>query len=319
MKFWNTIIAINMLFALFFKANGQTCCSGGTPLLGNLGISGSEPGTIYIQLAYDYNFLDHLYAGTQRLDDNSRERITQTALLQLVYPFSDKISLNGLFTYVSQERTIYSQLDQINRTKTQGLGDAVLLFQYSPISGFERHLTLATGPKLPVGKFDAIDDEFGLVVSPDLQPGSGSLDAIFGATYQEYQLFGVPGFTFSTSLSYRLTTAARRFEGDNKYRFGNETMLSAGVQKNFLIRRTGVTPSLFAQYRHSAADETDGLEVAGTGGNWIYLSPGLNIELNNYLAINAAAELPVYRNLKGTQLTTTYRFNVGLAIKIFTN
>ena len=318
MEIWKNISFLFVLLVVIYEANGQTCCSGGTPLLGNLGISGSEPGTVYLQLAYDYNFLDDLYAGTDLLDDNTRERKTQTALLQVVYAFSEKIALNGLFTYVHQERTIRS-LGQINKTQTQGLGDAVLLFQYTPFSGFKRSLTLAAGPKLPVGKFDATDDEFGLVVSPDLQPGSGSLDAIFGTTYQEFQLFDVPGFTFNTSLSYRLTTPARRFDGDNKYRFGSETMLSTGLQKNVLIKRIGITPSFFMQYRHTAKDETDGAEVAGTGGNWIYLTPGLNLELSNNLAINAAAEIPVYRNLQGTQLTTTYRFNVGVAYKIFTN
>lgn len=318
MKRSKIILLLLLVFGLF-KSNGQTCCSGGTPLLGNLGISGAEPGTIFIQVAYDYNFLDDLYSGIELLNDKTRERLTQTALLQVVYPFSERIAVNGLFTYVSQERIIHSQTGQENQTRTQGLGDAVLLFQYSPVLGLKRNLTLAVGPKLPVGKFDATDDEFGLVVSPDLQPGSGSFDAIFGANFQEAFLFNVTGLTFSTSLSYRLTTPARRFEGDNKYRFGNETMLSAGLQKTFLLKRTGITPSLFVQYRNTAADETDGDEVAGTGGNWIYISPGLNVELTRHLAVNAAAELPVYRNLNGTQLTTTYRFNFGLAIKIFTN
>ena len=264
MKVLKTTITLLLLILFPDRTMAQTCCSGGTPLLGNLGINGAEPGSVFVQVAYDYNFLDDLYAGTERLDDNTRERLTQTALLQLIYPFSEQFAVNGLFTYVSQERTIHSQEGQVNKTGTKGLGDAVVLFQYSPVSGLKRNLTLALGPKLPVGKFDATDDEFGLVVSPDLQPGSGSFDAIFGSTFQESHLFNAVGLSFSTSLTYRLTTPARRFEGDNKYRFGNETMLSMGLQKNFLLKRMGVTPSFFAQYRHTAADETDGAEVAGT-------------------------------------------------------
>lgn len=319
MKIRKTLMLLSFVLLAWNNVNCQTCCSGGTPLLGNLGINGIEPGTVYFQLAYDYNYLDDLYAGRELLDDNTRERLTQTALLQVVYPFSEKMSVNGLFTYVGQQRTIFTETGQANVTETNGLGDAVLLLQYSVLSVFKRSLVLAAGPKLPIGKFDATDDEFGLVVSPDLQPGSGSLDGIFGASYQESQILKITGLSFNASASYRLTTPAKRFEGDIKYRFGNESMLSLGLQKNFLIKKIGVTPSVFTQYRHTSADKTDGLTVAGTGGDWIYISPGLNLELSNNLSINAAAELPVYRNLKGTQLTTSYRFNVGLAIKLFKN
>ena len=257
--------------------------------------------------------------GTELINDKSRERLTQTVLLQVIYPFSEKFSINGLFTYVGQQRTIYSSTGSTNKTQTSGVGDAVILFQYSLISDLKRSLTLAAGPKLPIGKFDATDDEFGIVLSPDLQPGSGSLDAIFGASFQEAHLFNLVGLGLNASASYRYTTPSRRFDGDNKYRFGNETLLSVGIVKNILLKTVGFTPSLFARYRSTSVDKIDNLEVPGTGGDWIYLNPGINIELSNKLAINGSAEVPVYRNLNGTQLTTSYRFNVGLAFKIFRN
>jgi hypothetical protein len=317
---WNgKYLALFFLILIVAESKGQTCCSGGTPLTGNLGIQGFEAKSWYFQLSYDYNFLDDLYSGTQKLDDNSRERVTQTLLLQAIYSFSDKFSVNGLFSYVDQKRTIFSFIGETNVTQANGLGDVIILVQYTPFSNLKRSFTIAAGPKLPVGKFDATDPEFGLVLSPDLQPGSGSLDGIVGATFQEFHLFKVPGLTLNSSIGFRVTSPAQRFEGDFKYRFGNETIVTLGIQKNFIIKKAGLTPSLFMNYRKTLQDETDGSKVAGTGGNWLYLSPGFSFEPGNNWSISMSGELPVYRNLNGTQLTTSYRFNVGLAIKINSN
>lgn len=312
------ILLIAFVLLITVETNGQTCCSGGTPLTGNLGIKDIDKNTIFFQLSYDYNFLNDLYSGTTKLNDDSRERVTQTILLQTIYPISDKFSINALFTYVRQERTIFSDIGT-NITRTNGLGDVVVLGQYTLLSNLKRSLVVAAGPKLPVGRFDARDDEFDLVVSPDLQPGSGSLDGIIGLSYSEGHLFNISGLSLFTTMGYRLTTPARRFDGDDKYRFGNESMLSVGLTKNFLINKIGITPMINLGYRNTSSDRIEDFDVAGTGGDWIYVIPGIDIELNNSLSFNASAELPIYRNLNGTQLTTSYRFNFGLGIKVFKN
>lgn len=319
MKVFKIEIAIIMILFSTFNLNGQTCCSGGTPLTGNLGIQGIEPDSWYFLLAYDYNFLNNLYSGTELLSDNQRERLTQTTLLQVIYPFSEKFSVNGLFSLVNQKRTIFSSTGTTNVTSAGGLGDVVFLLQYNFFSNLKRSLTLAAGPKLPVGKFDATDSELGLVLAPDLQPGTGSLDGIVGAAYSEYHLLNIPGFTFSGTFGYRKTTAARRFEGDDKYTFGNEMMFSAGFQKNFLLGRTAIIPFAFLRYRQTTPDRIEQFEVAGTGGDWFFLNPGFIFEPSNNWSLTVSGELPVYQNLQGTQLTTTYRLNIGLAIKLFKN
>ena len=52
------LISISLLISVpnFLKA--QTCCSGGSPITGNLGIQEIDPKGWYVQLSYDYNFLD---------------------------------------------------------------------------------------------------------------------------------------------------------------------------------------------------------------------------------------------------------------------
>ncbi len=312
-------IVLVFLIVIVSRVNGQTCCSGGTPITGNLGIQGIESKSWYFQLSYDFNRLDNLYSGTEKLNNNLSERLTQTVMLQTIYSFTEKFSVNGLFTHVYQKRTINTSSGDAHVTEANGLGDIVLLAQYTPFLSLKRSLTMAIGPKLPVGKFNATDSEFGLVLSPDLQPGSGSLDGIIGVNFSEYHLFNVTGLTFNSSAGFRITTPAQRFEGDFDYRFGNETIIAIGLQKNLIIKKIGLSPSLYFNFRNTFQDKIEDLQVAGTGGIWINMFLGLSIEPSNYWAINFSGELPVYKNLNGTQLTTTYRINIGVAIKIFNN
>ncbi|NOR75853.1 MAG: hypothetical protein GQ525_11915 [Draconibacterium sp.] len=312
-------IVFVFLIVIVSRVNGQTCCSGGTPITGNLGIQGIEPKSWYFQLLYDYNILDDLYSGSEKLNGNLSERLTQTVMLQTIYSFTEKFSVNGLYSYVDQKRSIIGTTGDAHVTQANGFGDIVLLAQYTPFLNLKRSLTIAIGPKLPVGKFDATDPEYGLVLSPDLQPGSGLLDGIIGVNFSEFHLFNVPGLTFNSSAGFRITTPAKRFEGDFDYRFGNETVVAVGLQKSFLINKIGFSPLLFFNFRNTLQDKIDDLQIPGTGGNWVNMLLGLNIEPSNNWAINVSGELPVYRNLTGTQLTTTYRINIGVAIKIFNN
>ncbi len=310
--------AIIFFTMVFTRVQGQTCCSGGTPLTGNLGIQTIEPGSWYFNFSYDYNFLDALYSGTTLLDDDTRDRVTQSLLLQAIYPISEKFSINGLFTYVGQQRTVFSPLGNTEVTNAQGVGDMVVLAQYTLLSDVKRSITIAAGPKIPFGKFDATDPELGLVLNPDLQPGTGSWDGIIGASYNQYH-FLKPNLTFSSYVSYRTTTKAKRFEGDNDYKFGNEFMVSAGLSNQFLIKRTAIGASAHIRYRNAVPDQISGLKVPGTGGNWFILIPGVYFEPNDTWTFSVSGEIPLYNNLNGTQLTTTYRLNAGIAIKLFRN
>jgi len=52
---------------------GQTCCSGGVPLSGNLGLPIAESKIWQFSASYDLNVLKTLQTGTEKLDDNTRK------------------------------------------------------------------------------------------------------------------------------------------------------------------------------------------------------------------------------------------------------
>ena len=295
----------------------QTCCSGGSPITSNLGIQEIEAKSWYIQLSYDYNFLDALYSGSTRLDDKNRERITQTVMLQGIYALNKRLSFNALLTHVKQERTIFSDGNE-NYTSANGIGDAVFMLQYTILSNLKRNTVIAAGPKIPIGKFDATDAEFGFALAPDLQPGSGSWDGIIGLSHSEYHVLN-PNFTITGTLGYRISSEGERFDGDPGYRFGNEFIASLGFNESYILRKTTISPFAYIQYRNTKADKISDFEVPGTGGQWLNLSPGISFSPTPFVDINISSEIPLYRNLEGTQLTTSYRFNVGIAVKLFKN
>lgn len=310
-------ICITIILGIPQLLKAQTCCSGGSPITSNLGIQEIDPKSWYIQLSYDYNFLDALYSGTQKLDDKNRERVTQTVMLQGIYALNKRISFNVLLTHVKQERTIFSNGNE-NYTTANGIGDAVLMVQYSVFSNLKRNLVIAAGPKIPIGKFDVTDPELGFSLAPDLQPGSGSWDGIIGLSHNEFHVLN-PNFTITGTLGYRISSEGERFDGDTSYRFGNEFIASIGFNESFFLGKNTLSPFAYFQYRHTQPDKIDSFEVPGTGGQWINLSPGFSISASNHVDLNFSTEIPLYRNLQGTQLTTSYRFNVGVAIKLFNN
>ena len=94
------------LFLLSFSVGAQTCCSGGVPISSNLGLPPSEKQTFQVSLTYDLNVLRTLQSGWQVLEQvtQSSERVTHSAMLQLGYNFTERLSADAFFSYVYQER-----------------------------------------------------------------------------------------------------------------------------------------------------------------------------------------------------------------------
>jgi len=73
-----------------------------------------------------------------------------------------------------------------------------------------------------------------------------------------------------------------------------------------------INPSLGIRYRKAREDQFNGDPVTSTGGEWAFIIPGVGMNILPNLTVEANFELPIYANPSGTQLTPTYRVNVGL-------
>ena len=94
--------------------HGQTCCSGGVPLTGNLGMPSAARSTWQFSPSYDLNYLNTLKQGRQTVQDQSLRRLTQSFLFETAYSISNRLYISGLFTYVLQTRRIEQFLSLIH-------------------------------------------------------------------------------------------------------------------------------------------------------------------------------------------------------------
>lgn len=315
MKFTSIIIMLVLLFGQ--QVYAQTCCSGGVPLSNNLGLSNEGKGSLQLGINYDYNNLNTLNAGSERLNDNSRQRITNSILANIGYSFSAKFSVETLFTWVNQTRTI-TQFNNENFTETKGIGDAVILLKYTFPNLFKNNTTLniGLGSKIPLGKSDIVSNQ-GIQLTADLQPGSGAFDGI-GWLSLAKQLSFRPTATFSSSVTYRFTGVNNSYlNNTSTYEFGNVLQANISYVDEFLVHKTLINPGLVIKYRKSTVDKINNSIIPNTGGEWLFARAELTIQLSQNLSFTNKLEVPLYSYVDGTQLTPTSRFTTGFTYKFF--
>ncbi|MDN3669039.1 hypothetical protein QWY93_06845 [Echinicola jeungdonensis] len=300
------------LTLLPFNLLGQACCSGGVPLGGTLGLGTAEDKSLQFLLTYDRNVLKDLMDFRILLDDNSRSRFTTSTLLEINYGISERFAITGVFPYVRQERRIKGFQGKEDITLTEGWGDMILLLKYNlldPNKPANSQWIVGIGPKIPTGETNFKNNQ-GLTLVADMQPGSGSWDTFFWIFFQKSK-FIVPSLSLMKVITYRKSGKNKNYNGSQVYQFGDEFMFNLGLNYNFLIHwPTDIF--VFGRYRSQTVDLIDENVFPGSGGKWGYLIPGLNISFHPNIALRASVDLPVYRNLKGTQLTTTYKYNISL-------
>ncbi|MEL6639123.1 MAG: transporter [Bacteroidota bacterium] len=290
----------------------QSCCSGGVPVSSNLGLPGGEKGVLQWSLAYDLNVLNTLQDGRRRLDDRSRNRSTHSVLAELGYTWSKRWSTDLFFSYIQQERTITQGGRQTDFDRASGLGDAVVLVKYRLLYR-ERGATsfyLGLGAKLPLGGFDRVDER-GILLSADLQPGSGAWDGIFWGQLSQ-QLAFRPSMNVVATTTIALKGENPVFNTNETYAFGDEWLLALGLSDRIFVAKQLFDPSLLLRYRTVRADFRNDTELPSTGGQWLFLNPSLSWWLGKDVSVNANFEIPIFADLEGTQATPSYRINLGL-------
>ncbi len=155
-----------------------------------------------------------------------------------------------------------------------------------------RHLlSLLGGVKTPTGP--RLGDGNGGYFPADEQPGSGSWDPYFGATYA-----GSDGMvSWLAAASYRVTTPGWR-----GYERGDELTFSAAVQ---VQPRSHWAFALGVDGNWAAADVLpSGVLAPSTGGAALYLAPALLVQASAWL-VRLVVDVPMATALRGVQTPGT--------------
>jgi len=305
--------ALYLLYGVKEPVLSQTCCSGGVPLSGNIGFAGAGAGTLQMEFGYDLNYLSILKKGSERVSEDTRIRLTQSMLYKAGYSITDYLAVDALFSYVFQSRRTQFQ-ENTSVAETQGVGDALVMLKLVLSGLFNQaiDLQIGAGPKIPLGKSD-LKDERGITYNADMQPGSGSWDILTWA-YGSWQANFRPTGLVTARIVARLNGVNNEYLGSGSYQFGNSIQAYTGYADQVLLGKHLLSPSLQAEYRHVSEDRIAGVELLNTGGQWLYLVPGLSWHIRPKLILNLTTEIPIYSRVNGIQLSPTFRFQTGIYV-----
>jgi hypothetical protein len=193
------------------------------------------------------------------------------------------------------------------------MGDMILFAQYLlPFSNLKSSYQVGVGYKLSTGAAD-IENTRGIAYNMDMQPGSGSMDALFFGAFDR-RFKAIPSMSFSSRIFYRLNGKYNNFLDGETFQFGNEWQIIAGLGKQWLLWSQIFNTSVMLKVRNMDKNRINGFSVSNTGGTWINLITSLKLEPTQKLSISLIPEIPVYSELNGTQLTTSYRIRAALTV-----
>jgi hypothetical protein len=300
-RFW---LFLSLLALIQTNSFAQACCSGGTPITGSLNLQSLRAQSGFLDLQYDFNTQSDLVSGSELLNNNPRTRNTHSVLIRSGISPWKRWTLSGLFSLIRQEERTNRIGGGEDVKIAEGIGDMLLLLQYELMDKEYFGWLLASGIEIPIGKTDVNDEKLKLPLHPDLQPGRGALAYLFASSVQFRRIWS-PTSSFFLNLSYRISRLSDRYEGLQKYRFGNECRVISGVSEQLNIGRIIIEPAVSFMYRRTEQDEVNGFDSPNTGGHWLHLRTGLSIPIHPRFTISGFWETPVYRDLHNTQLTTS--------------
>jgi outer membrane putative beta-barrel porin/alpha-amylase len=232
------------------------------------------------------------------------------------------------------------------RGDSAGIGDTTMLAQYrffnNPASGTEAAVLFGT--RLPTGRTDVRDNQ-GLLFETEFQPGSGAVDALVGAAFT--QRFGA--WSFDANVLYAFAgDGAQQTNLGNRFNYNaavSYRLIGAALQPAVTTalvhartqppRHGGPGHKHDHSHSHDEAPAKpaprwiadlvlelngewhDNQVVAGvvdpnSGGNTVYLSPGLRIGYGDVSGFTSIG-VPVVNQMNGLQSKPDYRVVAGLA------
>ena len=269
-----------------------------------------------IKIGQRYSLLDRVYEGNDKVHNPGVREKYWTTEIGGFYSFTDRflVLLNvplrktrGDGELVEGPGGVLEREDSTG--DATGLGDVSVLGRYTV---FSRHTLDATtlvaavaGVKLPTGNTHQHSDQ-GEYLDAHLQLGTGSTDALFGFSVTHvvgrYTLSGnllasLPGKGDTGGASHRFGTSIN-YDITGKYRLV-PSVIGQSTQEWF------VSLGVNGEYRRH--EKLAGETLADTGGQTIYLTPGLQYVPGPHWVLEGTYQYAVYHDLNEAQLGENYK------------
>lgn len=192
--------------------------------------------------------------------------------------------------------------DCLSRTTTsQGLGDTLVLGRYRFYSQNDHQIAAVFGAILPTGTINRRTNN-GDIIGTHNQPGSGAITMQGGLAYTADLTDQI---ALDADIIARVSTL-----GAKQFRSGRSIQADAAISYNhhgFLV------PVLEMNAIANESDIENDEVKKNSGGNVVYLSPGITTHLKDKGSVYASVMYPVYQKLGGISNDEKWRFSLGWA------
>lgn len=278
--------------------------------LASQGISPLEVGSSGVRADLRFLSLGTIYQDGKRTENAGRELETHlTQQYSLYFSLSPRFSIGGFVPIAKRHSEELNDAGAVVTGNEFGLADVTVLLRYKALVAHSMEttsiLSLAGGVKLPTGRTNGRDSE-GNLLDAHIQLGTGSTDMLLGVS-------GFMAFDRVALIANVLGAATTR--GANGHEFGNILNYDASMRYRIYPSEYDDTQlfATFGVYGELRGEESqDGSHIPSTGGNVVFLSPGLQFFPLPSITIEASYHIPVIHALNGSQLGEDYRIMAGV-------
>ena len=263
---------------------------------------------------YQYYNQDDLRAGTVGADrrdyptpgaqELQQDTLTRSATVRIDYMPAPGWGIDlDVPSYDRFHSTIAPGDTTLSESRASGLGDARVMARFQTFS-MKHSFGLQLGIKLPTGRFNqdfATGPQAGSLLDRGLQLGSGTTDLVVGASYFG-RLFPYVGYFGQIAFQQ----AVEQRDG-----FAPSATLTMNVGVRYL-NSSSVTPMLQINTRIDGREHGVNADVGNSGGDAVYLSPGVTVDAGQNRSIFAFLQVPVYQRVNGLQLEPRWLLSTGV-------
>ena len=237
------------------------------------------------------------------INPTQKESTINKALIRIFYGLTDNLMLVSFIPYFDKKLELIDKRGKAIEKKSNGIGDIDIRAKYrflkqSP-GGPWLSMAMAGGIKFPTGEDD--EKQGNVLLPPPLQSGSGSTDYILA-------LFATKKFSKNLFLHsnavYQICT-----KGANDYEFGDKLIYNLSM-----VRPLNANFDLTAEINgtHFDMNKAKGIKINTTGGDEIYLAPGIKYNPISTLNLELALPISIWRDLNGPQNAADWKIVAGV-------
>ncbi|MBI3561608.1 MAG: hypothetical protein HY080_07840 [Gammaproteobacteria bacterium] len=311
-----SVVLIGVCFTAFAASVHASCgsasCSLSTPI-DSLGITANHGWQA--DLRYEYINQDDLRAGTHTVgvgaipqDHNEVYTKNNNVLATLDYSADNRWGVSIQLPYLQREHYHIQNTGGVpidERWNFSALGDIRVLGRVilDNTMATRGQTGLQLGVKLPTGKINQTNAA-GEVAERSLQPGTGTTDLL-------------AGYFDSRDMAWLDSTGRGFLQAQLQSALNDHAAYRPGTQYHFNIGmvfrpHADVSPIVQLNALSKGRDRGDNAEPDASGGEYLWLSPGLNLQLSHSTRTYGYVQLPLYQRVNGMQLTSKWNASVGI-------